>query len=386
MVKTREDKERIERELLAPYALKSEDSVGRRHAEADDPFRTAFERDRDRVVHSSAFRRLEYKTQVFVNHEGDYYRTRLTHTMEVAQISRSVASTLGLNETFVEALSLAHDLGHTPFGHAGGEALHEMMRDHGGFEHNLHGVRVVDHLERRYPGFPGLNLTAELREAIVKHPVPRERHPVAEAHPDWRPLLETQVVDVCDRIAYNNHDLDDGVTSGLIDFTDLRSHVSIVADAHAAITARLGDDADPRLELLETVNRLIKLSIADLVESSEARLVAAGVSSSAEARTYESTLIGFSDAMAARQRELHEYLFKRMYRHPRVVRMAEKAKRFVREIFREYVRHPGQLEARRAARLETDGVEQVVCDYIASLTDREAQDEYKKLFHPFERI
>ncbi len=386
MLKTREEKERLEEQILAPYGLRSRDSIGRQHVEPDDPFRTAFERDRDRVIHCGAFRRLEYKTQVFVNHEGDYYRTRLTHTMEVAQIARSVASALGLNETFVEALSLAHDLGHTPFGHAGGEALHEMMRDQGGFEHNLHGVRIVDHLERRYPGFPGLNLTAELREAIVKHPVPPDRHPVREARPDLRPLLETQVVDVCDRIAYNNHDIDDGVTSGLIDLEDLRRNVALVAEAHGFVCESRPVETGDSLLLFETVNRMIKMSIADLIETSNSRLEAAGIASSAEARTCPEALIGFSPEMAARQRELHECLFQTMYRHPRVVRMAEKAKRFVREIFREYVRHPGQLERVDGQRIEDEGVEQVVCDHIARLTDREAQDEYKKLFHPFERI
>jgi len=366
--------------MLAPYAARSAESRGRSHPEEEHPLRSAFQRDRDRVVHSTAFRRLEYKTQVFVNHEGDHYRTRLTHTLEVAQIARTIARALRLNEDLTEALALAHDLGHTPFGHSGEESLHELMRDHGGFEHNRQGLRVVEELERSYPGFPGLNLTYEVREGLAKHTTPYDNPVPEEFHPDQQPLLEAQVVDIADSIAYDNHDIDDGQRAGIISPADLRG-LELWDRAEQELTRRFGrlDGAFLRRQM---VIHIINSLVMDVVQSTQARIEDRAVKCVEDVRTAEEALVAFSPGMAAAVKELEEFLFARVYRHYRVVRMSEKAKRFVREMFNAYLESPEQLVPQYQRRAERDGIHRVVCDYIAGMTDRFAMDEYARLFYP----
>ncbi len=381
---TREQIERRERATLRPYALFSGDSRGRRHEEPVDPYRPAYQRDRDRVIHCTAFRRLEYKTQVFVYHEGDYYRTRLTHSIEVSQIARSVASALGLNEAFVEALSLAHDLGHPPFGHAGGEVLHGRMDGHGGFEHNVQGLRIVDTLERRYPGFPGLNLSFELREAILKHGPTGPDAETEEFSPPRPPALETQLVDIADSTAYNHHDLDDGIRSGLLDFGDLCRHVTLLG-AGRELAEREFPGLTGRGLVFRTIDAVVKGSIRDLVESSHARIAAAAPATADDARA-AGGLIGFSERMATQQDELQDYLFDNFYRHYRVVRMMDKAKRLLGSLFDAYVARPELLPPEFQRLADEHGVHRTVCDYIAGMTDRFAEMDYRKLFDPSERV
>jgi len=394
---------------LAPYAMRGSQSRGRRNAEKieDDraAFRGVFQRDRDRIIHSSAFRRMEYKTQVFVNHEGDHFRTRLTHTLEVAQIARSMARALMLNEDLTEAIALAHDVGHTPFGHSGEQALAELMREHGGFEHNLHGLRVVDKLERRYPHFDGLNLTYEVRESILKHStlydrlmlgagdcpspgrseaqVPREL--LEEFDPLTRPLLEAQIVDGADEIAYNNHDLADGLEMGIIDRAALQQ-VALWAEARDRVQHSI-PEAPERVKDLQTVAWLIHQDVLDLVDTSYRALQEHGITSVDAVRRHPGNVIAHSEPFAARRKELQSYLFRYVYRHYKVIRMTRKAKMFIAELFAAYLQTPGQLPPTYYARIEGgEPAPRVVCDYIASMTDRYAQDEYKRLFYPFERV
>ena len=381
----RETLEERERLVLAPYALKAAESKGRRYPEAPDPMRTDFQRDRDRIVHCTAFRRLEYKTQVFVNNEGDHYRTRLTHSMEVAQIARSIARALRLNEDLVEALALVHDLGHPPFGHAGERALQEMMKDHGGFEHNRQALRVVDLLERRYAAFPGLNLTAETRESILKHKglyATPEAKEFAGAAPN--PFLEAQVVDVSDRIAYNNHDVDDGLYSGLLSEQEL-DEVAIVREVRAEVAASPAR-ADKKLSRYAIVRKLIGRCVNDVVQASAERIEASGAASPLDARRADRRLVGFSDGMEALQKELGSFLMRSFYRHYRVMRMQSKAERCVSRLFTAFTRDPRQLPPGYQAAAEREGLHRTVCDYIGGMTDRYAQDEYRKLFYPFERL
>ena len=380
---TRKDLEEREKRELAPYAMKSADSRGRRYSEDEHKYRTAFQRDRDRIVHSSAFRRLEYKTQVFVNHEGDYYRTRLTHTMEVVQVSRSVARSLNLNEDLVETTAMAHDLGHTPFGHSGEDALNELMADHGGYEHNSQSLRIVDVLEERYPKFPGLNLTYELRESIIKHRTRYDNPLSSDYHPEEAPLLESQIVDLCDSIAYDNHDIDDGLKSGYLTVDGLME-VPLFRDAWNAVKAR-HPEQEMRILIRQTVRYLINQTVTDLTETSSQSLQKYRIDSIEAVRTTKEPLIRFSSEMEENKREMSSFLFKNLYRHYRVARMAEKSKRFVTELFLEYVRYPIQLPPRYQKSAERDGLERTVCDYIAGMTDRYAQKEYQRLFHPFER-
>ncbi len=379
----RELQEARERQILAPYALFSEESRGRRHDEPSDAVRTGYQLDRDRVIHSTAFRRLKHKTQVFVYTEGDYYRTRLTHSMEVSQIARSVACALGLNETFVEALALAHDLGHPPFGHAGGEVLHARMIDHGGFEHNVQGLRIVDRLERRNPDFPGLNLTFELREAILKHGPTGPDAQAAEFVPMRPPALETVLVDLADSTAYNHHDLDDGLRAGMIDLDAIAQNVRLVARCRAA-ALRKRPDLDTDAACMMTVHGVVKQSISDLVRASAERLRESAPGSADEARELGS-LIRFSDEMASCQEELQEYLFQNFYRHYRVVRMMDKAKRILGALFDIYVDRPELLPPIFQRWAEREGVHRAVCDYVAGMTDRFAEQDYRKLFDPTER-
>jgi dGTPase len=378
----RKRQEEREDETLAPYAMRSRSSRGRRHPEEEHSLRTAFQRDRDRVIHSSSFRRLEYKTQVFVNHEGDNYRTRLTHSLEGAQIGRTVARVLGLNEELTEALVLGHDLGHTPFGHSGERAMAELMRDHGGFDHNRQGLRILEVLERPYAAFPGLNLTWEIREGIVKHRPDADASAPAEYAPGESPTLEAQLVDFVDEIAYNNHDIDDGLASGMITVDQLRS-VVLFRDAHDAVLA--GGAPDERIVRHQVVRRIIDRCSRNLIEATLANLQRAKVSSVDEARR-TSRLVTYAPDMARNVRELKDFLFANLYRHYRVVRMGDKAGRIVRDLFQSFVGEPMQLPPHFQAPIVRDGVHRVVCDYVAGMTDRFALDEHRKLFDPQVRV
>ena len=376
--------ERLEAEKLAPYAARSASSRGRRHLEPEHSFRTAYQRDRDRIIHSTAFRRLEYKTQVFVNHEGDHYRTRLTHSLEAAQIARTVARSLRLNEDLTEAVTLAHDLGHTPFGHSGEEAMNELMREHGGFEHNLQALRIVDRLEKRYPGFPGLNLTHEVREGIFKHsPRYREGGP-EEFLGGQEPALEAQIVDLADEIAYNNHDLEDGLYSQILKLDELG--VVALWKEHFQTARNQAPQEDSTVLVRITVRGIINALAIDLIRTTEQNLAAHGIESAAEVASAGARLVGFSPELLDKQVELKRFLFDNLYRHYRVNRMAQKAKRTVTELFRAYVGSPQQLPPHVQQRIPEEGLYRVTCDYIAGMTDRFALDEYRKLFDPLERV
>ena len=347
---TREELEDRELRELAAHASKASESRGRQYPEQEHRYRTAYQRDRDRIIHCSAFRRLEYKTQVFVNTYGDYYRTRLTHTMEVAQIARTVARALALNEDLTEAIALAHDMGHGPFGHTGEDVLQELMKEHGGFEHNRHALRIVDVIERKYPEFPGLNLTDEVRQSLLKHT--RERL-----------CLEAQVVDASDRIAYNTHDVDDGLTSGLLS-EDQLMEVTLWRDAHEEVVARWPELTASRCRY-HTVRTLIDTAVTDVLETG----IHAG-------------RIGPSPDMEVKQAELSRFLFRNLYNHYQVKRMRNKAQRFVREMFLSLADDTGQLPPPAQEWVQEHGVHAGVCDYIAGMTDREALSEYRRLFSP----
>jgi dGTPase len=385
--RTREELEAHEAEWLAPYAMKSRDTRGRQHPEPEDPIRTVYRRDRDRIIHSTAFRRLEYKTQVFVNHEGDYYRTRLTHSLEVAQIAAAIARALRLNEDLVETVALAHDIGHPPFGHAGEHALRELMRNQGGFDHNIQGLRIVDLLEERYPNFGGLNLTWEVRESINKHRTPHDEPGfVAALDPHVSPLLESQIADISDEIAYDNHDLDDGLTSGLIKEEDLEG-VALWQEARASVEAAGGAPQTPEIRKYQIIRTLINRQVTDLIQATVRRLAERTIRSVEDVRACPERLVGFSDGMAALRRPLKVFLWGHLYQHYRVTRMADKAKRFLTELFQLYVEKPKLLPNTTRSRIERgEKVERVVCDYIAGMTDRYCLEEYRKLFDPFERV
>jgi dGTPase len=379
---------------LSPYAAHDALTRGRRHAERLPEYRSDFQRDRDRIIHSNAFRRLAYKTQVFVNHEGDLYRTRVTHSIEVAQIGRSIARALGLNETLTEAISLAHDLGHTPFGHAGQDALNDCMRDHGGFEHNLQSLRVVDELEDRYPRFAGLNLTFECREGILKHCPPskaRELGDIARRFIDGgQPGLEAQLANLADEIAYNNHDVDDGIRAGLISLDDLTS-VRLVREQYEAV---LREDADLALrkQVHETVRRMINAVVVDVIRTSSEQLRVAAPANIDAVRAHANPLIGMSADMRTQHLELKRFLREHVYRHQRVLRMTTKARRVLTELFQAFMQDINLMPAeyREAAqrgeeRAGAAGRARAVADYVAGMTDRYAILEHRRLFDPGER-
>jgi len=382
LVDRRAQEEREERQL-APYGMRSARSRGRRYPEDEHPFRTCFQRDRDRIIHSSSFRRLEYKTQVFVNHEGDNYRTRLTHSLEGAQIGRTVARVMGLNEELTECLVLGHDLGHTPFGHSGERVMDDLMREHGGFEHNRQTLRILETLERRYPGFPGLNLTWEVREGIIKHRPDSDAHAPEEYAPGEAPTLEAQLVDFVDEIAYNNHDIDDGLTSGMVGLEQMRS-VALFRESHdEALGQGIGDE---RMVRHHVVRRIIDRCTRDLIDTTVRAIAEARVETVADVRAAGRRLVGYGPEMAGRVRELKDFLFREMYRHYRVVRMGDKAGRILRDLFGSLVGEPRQLPPHFQEEIRRDGVHRVVCDYIAGMTDRFALDEHQKLFDPTVRV
>lgn len=377
----------LERPDLAPYAAKSHLSRGRRHREDFKDQRPAFERDRDRIIHSSAFRRLEYKTQVFVNHEGDYYRTRLTHSLEVAQIARGIARGLHLNEDLAESLALAHDLGHTPFGHSGEKVLNELMRNRGGFEHNLQSLRVVEFLEDRYPRFRGLNLTWETREGIIKHTSPCDHPPDAalrDYEPHWAPTLEAQIINLADEIAYNNHDIDDAVEADFISLDDLRA-VSL-CDRSIQTVERKFPSLPDKQKKYQTISTLIGYLMKDVVSFAEKNIKEKGIETLNDVRSMSTNLISYSPAVEEESKKLKAFLQKYVYRHYKVERMRVKAERYITLLFETYRDNPTLLPPRYRERVAEDEKERVICDYIAGMTDRYALDEYKKLFEPYERV
>ena len=383
-MQTRREIEKKE-ELLAPYAQKSKNSRGRCHKEAEHPYRACYQRDKDRIIYSTAFRRLEYKTQVFVNHEGDYYRTRLTHTLEVTQIAKALARALKLNEDLVEAISLAHDLGHTPFGHSGEDALNEIMKDYGGFNHNAQGLRVVDYLEERYPNFPGLNLSYEVREGIIKHSTPFDLpRPCAPFESSRSTILEAQVVDIADEIAYDNHDLDDGITSGLIKEKDLRL-VKIWHDKDKLIRHRYPKIKD-EVRKYQIVSSLINDQVSDVIARTEANIKRLKIKSVNDAVNMPERVVAASAPMQDLRLSMREFLAKNLYQHYRVVRMSTKAYRVISNLFQNYFDKPEQLPPNTLSRLKKGERHRVISDYIAGMTDRYALDEYKKFFEPYERV
>lgn len=368
-----------EESRIAPYAVRSRNSRGRKWPEKEHEVRTAFQRDRDRIIHSTAFRRLQYKTQVFVNHEGDHYRTRLTHTIETAQIARSIGRALSLNEDLIEAVSLAHDMGHGPFGHAGEAALSELMKGHGGFEHNVQCLRIVEELEESYPDFPGLNLTYEVRGGLKKHPE-RFSGPVSVRFRS----VEAEIVDHADEIAYVCHDLDDGLRADMIPVEELEK-IRLWQEAKDYIRkkyARLGPSQAHRLAIRLLINRLVM----DLIETTRQNLKRLRAQSVGDLQKVKGQLVLFSPAMTRKMEELRRFLHTHLYQHYRVVRMTDKGQRFIRSLFEAYVKKPGQLPPSVRKRSERDGIYRAVCDYIAGMTDRFAQDEYKRLFEPYERV
>ncbi|MFZ3072192.1 MAG: deoxyguanosinetriphosphate triphosphohydrolase [Thermodesulfobacteriota bacterium] len=374
-----------EAKRLAPYAVKSLDSRGRRFPEAEHPFRTVFQRDRDRIIHCNAFRRLEYKTQVFVYHEGDHYRTRLTHTIEVAQIARTIARALGLNEDLSEAIALAHDLGHPPFGHTGERILNGLMSGNGGFEHNAHSLRIVEELEKRYPAFQGLNLTWEVREGITKHNSEHDRPGVTDEYEKGMAAsLEAQIVDMADEIAYNNHDIDDGLSSGMLE-PDMMKDVELWQENFKEVK-KANENVDFKVLKYQTIVRIINAQVTDLVGNISSILEEEGIKSAADARKRGKPVACFSRPMTAKNVELKKFLKKNLYEHYRLVRMADKARRMLEGLFNAYQREPLLLPPHFFSNIETIGKERLICDYMAGMTDRFALDEYKKLFDPYEKV
>ncbi len=367
---------------LASYALRSRLSEGRKYPEEGDDLRTCWERDRDRIVHCTAFRRLMYKTQVFVNREGDHNRTRLSHSLEVSQVARSVANALGLNEAFCEALALAHDIGHPPFGHRGEWALDKAMKEHGGFRHNQQVLRVVDLLERRSPEYPGLNLTRELRESFLKH----------EANADWpdefrprrpRPFLEAQVVDLADSTAYNVHDLEDGLLAEILDEGELEREVALWRGAREAVELRhprfLTRSRDRNLRVKRITNEVLKICINDLISASAKRLARAKPKSPGDVRDRKALLVAYSPPIKREVAEPHRFLFRRFYRHPHLLEMTKFAKRVISGLFSALLERPAEMPIWYRKWAKKVGRERAVCDYIAGMTDRFAEGEYERL-------
>lgn len=379
---TRQKLEEIEDRSLAPYGQRSKDSKGRAYLDNEPDYRTAFQRDRDRVLHTTAFRRLEYKTQVFINYEGDYFRTRLTHTLEVAQIGRTIARALGANEDLVEAICLAHDLGHSPFGHAGEYTLDRLMAEFGGFDHNRQSLRIVTELEQRYPEFPGLNLTWEVREGMVKHESEYDISDAGEFDPHLRGNLETQICNVADELAYTTHDLDDGLRSGMLQPQAL-SGISLwemLVTTFNWIGPQLEDMQRHRM-----IRHLVGLMVNDLVNATDARLNQCGACSALDIQRLPHNLIGFSEEMKTRNRELKDFLYTRMYRHYRVIRMQVKAEHIIEDLFTAYRAEPLILPTHVQQWIPARGLERTICDYIAGMTDRFALDEHARLHDPFLR-
>jgi len=376
--------EKQEEERLAPYAIKSSQSRGRQYKEKEHLYRTVFQRDRDRIIHSTAFRRLQYKTQVFVNYEGDHYRTRLTHTLEVLQISKTIARSLNLNEDLVEAIALAHDIGHPPFGHSGEKTLHNLMKGYGGFEHNRQALRIVDYLEERYPNFRGLNLTWEVREGIIKHTTIYDTPEIDSFDLNKNASLETQVVNASDEIAYNNHDLDDGITSGLISMEEI-DKIELWKSAYMKVERRY-PELNKKIKKSLIIRELINMYVSDLLNETEKNLKRYKIKSPEDARNIDQKIVSNSASFNRKKEQISNFLFDNLYNHPHVIRMSDKADRFIKQLFTVYVNKPKLIPTEFLKLVEKDGVYRVICDYIAGMTDRFALNEYKKLFEPYEKV
>ncbi|MBA3872678.1 MAG: deoxyguanosinetriphosphate triphosphohydrolase [Anaerolineae bacterium] len=379
MFVNRQRLEQIEADTLAPYALLSRDSRGRQYHNPEPQYRTAFQRDRDRIVHSAAFRRLEYKTQVFVNDEGDYYRTRLTHTLEVAQIGRTMARALAVNEDLVEVVCLAHDLGHSPFGHAGEGVLNRLTQRCGGFNHNHQSYRVITQLERRYADWPGLNLTYETLEGIAKHETEYDLTNAAGFDMAKRGSVEAQIANISDELAYNAHDLDDGLQAGLIALDDLQQ-----LEIWRRMCEKAGWDGTKFDEMTRhlLIRELIGIEVDDVLKCTSENLDALQAKSPMDVQQHSEQTVTHSDEMKTRNRALKDFLYQHMYFQFRVMRMATRAQRFIEEIFGSYLQEPRQLPDEYQAQLKDKPIERVVADYIASMTDRGALLEYRRLFDP----
>jgi dGTPase len=379
MIYSREYQESIEAKFLAPYAIHSKNSRGRKYPETEPDYRTCFQRDRDRVLHTTAFRRLEYKTQVFINYEGDYYRTRLTHTLEVTQIGRTIARALGASEDLVEVICMAHDMGHPPFGHSGESTLNQLMQNHGGFNHNHHSYRIVTEIERRYPDFPGLNLSWEVLEGMVKHETEYDKTDALEYDPSLRGNLEAQITNVADELAYTSHDLDDGLRSGIIT-PEMLDGIELweIASAKHIKNGCLMDDLTRHM----IIRDLTGLQVTSMINTSAQVIEKSQVKSARELQLLGYNVVGFDDEMKKRNRILKDFLFKNMYHHYRVVRMQKKAERILTELFNAYANEPSMLPLQFQNLIEDKGKERTICDYLAGMTDRFAVDEYAKLFDP----
>jgi dGTPase len=379
---SRQELEEIENRSLAPYGMRSKDSKGRAYEDQEPDYRTAFQRDRDRVLHTTAFRRLEYKTQVFINFEGDYFRTRLTHTLEVAQVGRTIARALGANEDLVEAICMAHDLGHSPFGHAGESTLSTLMNDFGGFDHNKQSLRIVTELEQRYPEFPGLNLTWETREGMVKHESEYDLTDASRFNPELRGNLETQICNVADELAYTTHDLDDGLRSGMIT-PQLLNGIAL----WQTLIETCGWNG-PQLQDLDRhrmIRKLVGMLVSDIIHSTDERLKKSGAKSALDIQKLSENIIGYSLEMQHRNREMKDFLFSKLYRHYRVVRMQVKAEHIVADLFKAYQTEPLILPDHVQQWIPGRGVERTICDYIAGMTDRYAIEEHARLHDPYLR-
>ena len=373
----------LEETNLAPYAAISSKTKGREHSEPKHAYRTEFQRDRERIIHSRAFRRLEYKTQVFINHEGDHYRTRLTHTIEVAQIARAISRALRLNEDLAESIALAHDLGHTPFGHIGEKELNKLLKDHGGFEHNRQSLRVVEHLEKRYSDFDGLNLTWETREGIIKHSGTYDRPETSDFLPEEKPSLEAQIIDMADEIAYNNHDLDDGISSGLLDYDGI-----IKLDIWELAKEQYGKalPKSKKSETREIIRTIINLLVTDLINTAIKNINDNKINSFADVKNANAKLAEFSPNIEKANNQLKKFLRENMYQHYKVIRMSLKSQRIINELFHIYTDHPETLPDSYKENIEKHGVIRTVTDFIAGMTDRFALEEYRKLTDPFIRV
>ena len=379
---TRQQLEEIEDKALAPYGMRSKDSKGRAYLDNEPGYRTSFQRDRDRIIHTTAFRRLEYKTQVFIHYEGDYFRTRLTHTLEVAQIGRTLARALGGNEDLVESICLAHDLGHSPFGHSGEVVLARLMKDFGGFDHNRQSLRIVTELEQRYPEFPGLNLTWEVREGMVKHESEYDISDARDFSPELRGNLETQIANVADELAYTTHDLDDGLRSKMITphMLDGIALWEILRETYHWRGPALDD-----IERHRMIRQLVGIMVTDMVEATDKRLKESRAKSALDIQKLKHNVIGYSEEMQRRNRELKDFLYRNLYRNYRVVRMQVKAERLLTDLFTAYRAEPTMLPDHVQFFIEKRGLERTICDYIAGMTDRYAIEEHGKLFDPTEK-
>jgi len=379
MPRTRDELEQVERQVLAPYAQFSADTRGRRHREDPPEWRTQYQRDRDRVIHSRAFRRLEYKTQVFLNGTGDHLRTRLTHSIEVAAISRNIARALRLNEDLTETIALAHDLGHSPFGHRGETGLNRLMKGHGGFEHNRQSLRIVEELEQKYPSFAGLNLSWEVREGLAKHHTAYD-HPGKRIGFEARqPSLEAQIANLADEITYYSHDLDDGLDSDLLSEKELRKNVNLWRYASRQVEREYGSPPDESRRYF-IIRCIIDLQVKDVVQSTEKHLRRSGVQSADEVRQEARALVQYSADRRKQNLQLRKYLYQNLYFNPVVHEPNMRAVRMLEHLFRHYLEHPRELGALSRKRIKRDGLHRAACDYLAGMTDRYAMEDYQRLF------